>query len=284
MILQARSMLFRLFFRGNSPIYYIRKYSINFLDFIFRKKLRVYIPSESNELIVKKLLPDFSSKGFVVLANDAPDSQHVTDLCKNLKEKYFSIADKETAGEKNFWYKISQDEDLMRHKVVRHFVLNDFFMDFATIYLREKAYLNDVSLLYSVSNNNEPTHSQLWHMDADDSKMVTFFLYCSDVDKGSGPFVVADKNHYKRKILPKWFRKHGMNDITFFDDFCPEVGVTKILGAKGTLLACDTTNAYHYGSRCDTNQRLALTFRFLTYSSLYPPKHNVFKKYYKESS
>jgi len=280
MISLVRSVFFKLFFRGNSPVYYARKYFINFIDFVFRKKSRIYTPNKSNALIVKRLLPSFSSKGFAVLGNDAPNSRQIIDLCESLKEKYFSVSGREATGEKNFWYKISNDEELLKDKVVSDFVLNDFFIDFAAIYLKEKAYLNDVSLLYSIPNNKQPTHSQLWHMDADDSKMVTFFLYCSDVDKGSGPFVVADKHFYRRKFLPKWFRKHGMNDSSFFDDFCPEEGVVEILGSKGTLFACDTTNAYHYGSRCDSNERLALTFRFLTYSSLYPPKHDIFTKYY----
>ena len=91
-----------------------------------------------------------------------------------------------------------------------------------------------------------------------------------DVDEGAGPFVLTPRNGIRKSWLPRLFRKHGYTDSDFISRFRP-AEINMVFGRVGTLFACDTVNSYHYGSRCiSPKSRLALSFRYSSFSDLYP--------------
>jgi hypothetical protein len=145
------------------------------------------------------------------------------------------------------------------------------YMSLASGYLGQEASLSNLTLIKSYPIDKSPTHSQLWHLDADDSKLVVFYLYVSDVDKNCGPFELIPKKAMKNVFVPRFFRKYGLLDEEirkYTCDFFPVL----LTGPSGTMFACDTAKTYHRGSRCESSIRLALTFRYQTFTGLYPPQ------------
>ena len=267
------NIFFRLAYRGFSPYYYLRKYFFMLSHWNeFRARRAVHRGLQTKISIEQRnALSEFALNGWTNLSFDNSRHGDVVALCKNIEAEYEStigIGRIETA--KDFWSVIVGSGRVHQFPKLLEFVQDAYFKSLATLYIGEEAVLTDVSLTRSFATGKEPNHSQLWHLDADDTKILIFYLYCVDVDEGAGPFVLAPRNSIRKTWLPRVFRKHGYSDSNFISRFQPSE-ITMVVGRAGTLFACDTVNTYHYGSRCvSPKSRLALSFRYSSFSGLYP--------------
>ena len=159
-------------------------------------------------------------------------------------------------------------DNVGEHKPVIEFASQATLKDMASAYLGEEAVLSDIALMKSFPTGREIKHSQLWHLDADDHKLVLFYVYCRDVDEETGPFVLARKSGMKRNFMPRFLRKYGFTDSELRQQ-CSRTLIVSVVGREGTVFA-DTAQAYHHGSRCLSKTRLALSIRYTTFSGLYP--------------
>tara|TARA_Y100000991_G_C21929680_1_gene330266 strand:- start:143 stop:949 length:807 start_codon:yes stop_codon:yes gene_type:complete len=246
-----------IFLRGYSPIYYLKKYS-NIFPLFF--KIVEKNKNVNNEII------SLQNNGYVILKSNEKLLQQAYKKCNLLAQGHKINYNKKG---KSFWNIILKNEELIKFDEINNYVTNSFFIDLAQAYLNSKPVLANVDLIISFPNDQPINHSQMWHLDADDTKICTFYLYCSDVDKNSGPFKLAPKNKSKNKIIPKWFRKYGYMNDYFFKSICAAADIKELTGKSKFEFVCDTANTYHCGSYCIRNTRLVLTFRYVSESPLY---------------
>lgn len=262
----------KLIYRGFSPYYYLRKYlfvAFNFGVFRARRTKYLELKKQANPAALN-IVKSFERTGWSPLQFDPTRLGRVVKLCQSIERDYrLAVHGGGAASVKDFWSVIVNSQNINRHPTLLEFVRDDYFRNLATLYIGEEAVLADVSLTTSFPTNKPPNHSQLWHVDADDTKILIFYVYCSDVDDDSGPFVLASRNGVQRRLVPRFLRKHGYTDADFNRNYQP-VDVRPVTGGIGTLFACDTVNTYHYGSRCKSKSRLALSFRYTSFSGLYP--------------
>jgi hypothetical protein len=102
---------------------------------------------------------------------------------------------------------------------------------------------------------------------------VKIFVYCSDVDAGSGPLTVLDaaSSGRVRKAVGYQFRQR-LTDQQVADVLGPGAD-RPILGPSGTAAFLDTSRCFHYGSRVapDAPARLVTMIQYQTpYSFMLP--------------
>lgn len=73
--------------------------------------------------------------------------------------------------------------------------IDDFFTEVATKFLGTSPQIfNVLAWLHSWNNNYGRMHSQNWHRDREDFKLLKIFMYYSDVDESTGPFQYVPKS------------------------------------------------------------------------------------------
>jgi hypothetical protein len=104
---------------------------------------------------------------------------------------------------------------------------------------------------------------------------VKVFVYCSDVDPGSGPLTLlpADDSLRVRRSVGYQYRQRLTDE-----QVAGVVGTGRevpILGPAGTAVFVDTSRCFHYGSRvaADAPPRLVTMIQYQTPFSFMVPTH-----------
>jgi hypothetical protein len=253
--------------KSGSPYWYFRKYLFilkNFPEFVRRRKYA----SSLKDSVPAGCASSLKKNCYTMFEGNFNDKFELITYCRALQQSN-STGEVLDGGKSVFLRTLMDTGDVHKHPKILKFVSDDFFKNVASAYIGEEAVLTEVKVIESFPSHQEATHSQLWHLDGDDTSMVAYFLYCSDVDSESGPFVLAERSRMGRMLAPRFFRRYGFNDAQF-RNYCPDDGIKNIVGPMGTLFATDPTNVYHFGSRCKKRPRLVLTFRYQSFSGLYP--------------
>ena len=242
--------------RGYSPLYYCYKFYQMIRNNLFINKPRNLLYND---------LTFFNKEGYMTLNSKHKKINKIIEMCEFLAKKH--IIDYEKTG-KNFVNFVAKDEQLFKNKLIEDYVNDNYFRNIAEKYLKCKPVLANAYLMLSFPTDDKQNHSQLWHLDADDTKICTFYLHCSNVDDNSGPFRLIPKTNQRKRFLPKYLRKYGYNDDEFFK-LNPKKFMVSFYGKK-TEFVCDTANVYHCGSLCKNKPRLILGFRYISDAPLYP--------------
>ncbi len=129
--------------------------------------------------------------------------------------------------------------------------------------------LRYVNVWLNFKSDAPAQRSQLWHRDREDKRIVKAFLYLSDVVPGSGPLVYAPGTHSRGEIdrEPVSFKEEGHGNPRSEDPqmaaVVPEERWITCTAPKGTLVLADTTG-YHRGGLARENDRLVLSFMFVS--------------------
>lgn len=263
----------RYIYKAHSPYYYARKYFFmlrNLGEFLRRKT--AYQDLKKSGDFDAEVVNSVEKHGWSLVPYANPLLTEVVEHCAEVAAKS-PVPEKiavVTPG-KYFWDLLITPENIQEHPQVFKLASDPYFKNLATMYLGEEAVLSNITLMHSYPVDLPPTHSQLWHIDADDTKMLTFFIYCNDVDEEAGPFTLAPKDEITPSGLPPFLRKYGYNDETFRAKFEPRT-IKRVSGPKGTFFVADVVATYHFGSRCASRPRIALSFRYSTFSGLFPVK------------
>jgi hypothetical protein len=174
---------------------------------------------------------------------------------------------------KRFLVNVQDAARLTLESPVMRFALRDDVLAAVCRYLGLVPFLSTISVFHSDTVPGDPTSSQLHHCDGDDVKQVKIFLYCSDVDPGSGPLTVLDaaSSARVRKAVGYRFRQR-LTDQQVADVLGPGAD-RPILGPTGTTAFLDTSRCFHYGSRVapDAPARLVTMIQYQTpYSFMLP--------------
>ncbi len=115
-----------------------------------------------------------------------------------------------------------------------------------------------------VDKSSVPVQSQRWHRDPEDKKMCKIFIYLSDVDEGSGPFVYLPQSHYGGKYWRLFPTRPPVGS------YPPEGAMEKIFkpenlkfctGKAGTVVFADTSGL-HRGGYATQKERVMFTASF----------------------
>lgn len=119
----------------------------------------------------------------------------------------------------------------------------------------------------------EPASSQLWHRDGGYYKMVTFWLYLTDLDAGSGRYCAIDASRFPFRaeiplpaapspVLSPWQRYRHPDGLV--EQFVDPSEVVLVEGPAGTAAIVDSSLCYHKGGFCAERERLALAINYTT--------------------
>lgn len=212
--------------------------------------------------------------GFLVLPpsrfDEIPD---VVSAARMTLLRYDEAAPLEGKNRKRFLVNVLDMASLTAQSPAIRLALREDILAAVSAYLGVVPFLTAVNVFHSDIVDGAPTSSQLHHCDGDDVTQVKVFVYCSDVDKRSGPLTVLDAAH--SEIVR---RQTGYQYRQRLTDAQVEavVGSSRehaILGPSGTTAFVDTSRCFHFGSRVaiDAAPRLVTMIQYQTpYSFMLP--------------
>jgi hypothetical protein len=256
----------KVLYRGFSPLWFARKLLVilvSFPEYLRRRRSK-------KDVSLNRYIQKIREDGYTLIDSDANEHAVVIAYCREISRKIDPHDQPPIkSGGKDFWRLLVNENNLADHPVILEFAKKTIFKSIASNYLGQEAELSTVTLMKSHPAGEDYSHSQLWHLDADDSKNLLFYLYINDVDNTNGPFELVPRSSMKPIFTPRFLRKYALTDRDL-REYVHQFSVVAVTGASGTMFACDTCTVYHRGSRCESSVRLALSIRYQTFSGLYP--------------
>jgi hypothetical protein len=223
----------------------------------------------------REVFEQLRSQGWAKLPDDVgyPARQAIRRECEALQDQYRDAATREQGRHKTIWNYLSDlkyanakpDES----DPLVQYALSPAILNIVGSYLGETPWLRYLILTESVYQPGDITHSQKWHLDFDDARMVKLFVYLSDVlTAADGPFKLMGVDASQR-VRNSFIRRH-LNDSEVFSAVS-ENDVVDIMGPSLSSFLVDTSRTYHCGSRLmQGHSRLLYTALFTGFPSVYP--------------
>ena len=221
-----------------------------------------------------KLLAELQQKGFVEVSELIPERDRQALLEQGMERVRIAdeLKQKEIVKTKAHWVRLS-DEDISGKNALTSnpmvkISLHEPLLRLVAKYLKQAPFLEYVLLTLSHYAGPELKSSQLWHFDRDNTDMLKFFVYLTDVNSvEDGPFTLIDKNS-SANVNNSFFMRHLTDDEIF-----QSVGRQEVIQMIRPKLSCfvvDTGRCYHMGSRVQENhRRLLYTALFIGLPSNY---------------
>jgi hypothetical protein len=174
---------------------------------------------------------------------------------------------------KRFLVNVLDPSALTLESAVMRFTLRDDVLAAVSRYLGVVPFLSAISVFHSDTVDGDPTSSQLYHCDGDDVTQVKVFVYCTDVDAGSGPLTVLDAATTSRVQQRTAYEFRQRLSDRQVEAVAGPAAAHAIVGPAGTTAFVDTSRCFHFGSRVapDAPARLVTMIQFQTpYSFMLP--------------
>jgi len=180
-----------------------------------------------------------------------------------------------TASRKRFLVPVQDPATVTLDSAVMRFALREDVLNAVSRYLGVVPFLSTISVLFSDVVKGAPTSSQLHHCDGDDVTQVKVFIYCSDVDPGSGPLTLLPADDSQRVRLSVGYQYRQRLTDQQVADVVGGGREVPVLGPSGTSVFVDTSRCFHYGSRvaADAAPRLVTMIQYQTPFSFMVPTH-----------
>ncbi|MEQ8433422.1 MAG: hypothetical protein RIA71_04215 [Oceanicaulis sp.] len=123
----------------------------------------------------------------------------------------------------------------------------------------------------SLARNNEfhRKSSQRLHLDPEDRTQVKVFIYITDVDENSGPFLSAGAAASEPLFTDQRLILDRMDDTVV-----PSGAIREAVGPAGTVTFCDTCRCLHGGARPGDRPRLMLSIEYNLPTYLWAPLYD----------
>ena len=230
-------------------------------DLVRRRRL-------SQEMVKQSRWAGFLPKdrGFVVVG---PDTLPYTS--EALEAARAVIEDRRKAGWKarlqNPFYQCERPEDFVDYPDLMKFALSDAMLQIVSDYYGLVPQLKEIGIWLTPPQSHQFS-SQLYHLDKPESQIVKLFLNIDANEDDSGPLTLLPAN-VSRKVRQKtryeaiYYRGDGrLTDEAVFS-ICSPTDSIQLGGASGTGGFADTSNCFHFGSRCKVGERKMLTVAFM---------------------
>lgn len=126
--------------------------------------------------------------------------------------------------------------------------------------------LTGYGLTYAPNEEYLRKSSQRLHFDPEDRTQIKVFVYITDVDADSGPFMAAPAPHSAHL-----FNQHDFILDRQDDSVVAEGKIHPALGPAGTVIFCDTCQCLHAGARQASKSRIMLSIEYNLPSYLWAP-------------
>ena len=222
-----------------------------------------------------ELLQHLQQRGWVRLPDNIGMDlrQKISDECLALQHEYHDVNLREKERAKTIWNYLSdiryagkkpgENDPLVQYALLQP------ILNVAGSYLGETPWLRYIILTESVYQPGGISHSQKWHLDFDDARMLKLFVYLSDVrTQADGPFTMMGRAASQR-VRNSFFRRHLADEEVF--DHVTHDDVVEMYGPRLSSFLVDTSRVYHCGSRmAEGHSRLLYTALFTAFPSIYP--------------
>lgn len=263
----------RLWFKARHPwpIWY----------YVLNSKNRRLYNKEKSELdaVQERIVRDFKRDGIAVTSLDElfPERNLFSEL-KNYMEKDLAGAHVKTYKEfiKNLWdahptvdfdnpfFKLALEKKILG-------IVNEYMGMCA------KFYYMTLNVTTPVEKDAIPVQSQRWHRDPEDKKMCKIFLYMTDVDERSGPFIYTLGSQFGGKygnLFPQDPPRGSLPKEEILNYLIPRERVKSYEGRVGTLIFCDTVGI-HKGGYATENNRIMFTAGYCSQASAWPERYKL---------
>ena len=158
---------------------------------------------------------------------------------------------------------IIPQEEVINHPFILDFALNEDLIKIVSSYLKTIPVLYGVQLWHG-GPNQARAGSPCFHLDGLDTACVRIYIYLNDVTKENGPFSIIPKT-LSREIVKKTGYSSGVIPDQDVYDMVGEEVLVEVTGPKGTMVAGDPTQCFHYGSRIKKGERMVIIFSYSSY-------------------
>jgi hypothetical protein len=227
--------------------------------------------------LLEETTPPFTvGDGYVrFTAADLPSGLGALSVCQEIAEEEKASYRAEENG-KGFLRSLLTPERLRERPELLAFATSREMIAVVSEYLGTVPTLSDLRLWWSVppSTPQEPSSSQKFHRDHEDTRQVKVFLNIEEVTDDGGPFTFlpASKSADIAVKIGSAFGRFDDSDV--LTHTTPDVLVI-LKGPAGDAAMVDTCSCLHYGSRNDKTERLLLMLHYVGYHSTFEPDSKI---------
>ena len=219
----------------------------------------------SEGIIVRRAEEIFDESGRDLLQEIA------ANVGKKLQDETVQVVLKKgTSGErKNYLLKLLPKEFDPKSPYIQ-LAIHPGLLSIVNAYLGMRSYLRAVDVWLNFPTREQAKESQLWHRDSDDTMVVKAFIYLTDVDHSNGPFYFIPRTQ-KLGVHHK-VRAHKISGRVTDEGMAAIISPPhwKVCSAPANTVILADTTGYHKGGKCESRNRLLLTFEYVSGKALYP--------------
>jgi hypothetical protein len=205
-------------------------------------------------------------KGYAPVAPDTlPGANEAIECVREI------VRDRQSAGFKarphNPFYQLEKPEHFRDYPALTNFILSDTILHIVSDYYGMVPQLKAAGIWLTTSQEKQ-FGSQLFHLDKPEAQIVGLFINAEANDTSTGPltllpsdvsWVVRGKTNYESV----YFRGNGrLTDETVFQN-CRTDDQVSLGSGPGVGVFADTSNCFHFGSRCQEGERTMLMLKFM---------------------
>lgn len=229
---------------------------LNYREYQQRKRYLAQIPPDGHFDMAT-----LDKDGYTFIRPDMDLFAELAEWCRNRADE---MAEKEVRGGKKFFSDLLNKDDYRQDSILMRFALQEKVLNTVAKYIGNAPFLASYEVIRSqpYEQAGGPMQSQLWHTDSMDKRMIKIFVYIDPVEPENGPFTLMPASE-SRKLDSHFFDKKPYvtdEEMGRYPDLSRKV---EIVGPPGTSALIDTTNCYHYGSRC-AKPRLVFTAYYMS--------------------
>lgn len=162
------------------------------------------------------------------------------------------------------YFPTESNSELDLSNPITKFYLSSEVLYVASKYLGYIPQLNEVTIQKTtVVESKDPIQSQKWHRDPQEMRTFKVFLYLSDVDEDSGPFIYlkgsspTSKGKFS-KLFPQIKPKGSYPEASVIEKLLSLEDIFTAKGSLGTVIFCDTAGI-HKGGFAKLGERIMAT-------------------------
>jgi hypothetical protein len=204
--------------------------------------------------------------------DELPGAKAVAAECRTIFQGLQSSGalQKRASNLKEHLRPIVKADELAQHPEIGRFALSRPVLEGVTAYFGSVPVLSSICLLWSVKNQTI-TSSQQYHFDGEDFRQLKLFINVWDINDEHGPLTFYPAAT-SAAILQRGDRKQRLEsgNLRFEDEFVLAGAngqrPVRVVGEAGAGVFVDTSRCIHYGSRCNTKERLMLMLQYAPYN------------------
>lgn len=233
----------------------------------------IFVKNRFNNLpenqIIKRIVSDLRNNGIAFSSIDEffPQSDYFQQMAAWLNKNEKNLVFK---SKKKFLMSYHGNEnsilDLDSNNPFINFYLSDYILKIVCDYLGYIPQLNYLTIEKTlVMNESSAVHSQLWHRDPEEQKMIKVFIYLNDVSENNGPFFYVkgsqpSGNSKMSKFAPQYLPKGSYPDEMTVMNTILSDAIVCATGKAGTIIFCDTAGLHKGGLAVEGERKMSTAF------------------------